>query len=94
MGANWGTSTNLALYLVYQHLFTRVIQCVFEDRKLSFHKHVVLFTKNFKSINPTSKNQVFACFSAQEDFHMRPSQLLGNENYLVKNPRISLYSDN
>ena len=31
---------------------------VFEDSKLSFHKHSVVFLpKNFKSINPTSKNQ-------------------------------------
>ena len=60
--------------------------------KLSFHKHGVVFLqKNLKSINPTSKNQVFDCFSAQEDFHMRLSQLLG-EWKLLKNPRISLYS--
>ena len=55
-----------------------VCVCVFEDSKLSFHKHGVVFLqKNLKSINPTSKNQVFDCFSAQEDFHMRLSQLLG-----------------
>jgi hypothetical protein len=55
-----------------------VCVCVFEDSKLSFHKHGVVFLqKNSKSINPTSKNQVFNCFSAEEEFHMRLSQLLG-----------------
>ena len=40
----------------------------------SFHKHGVVFffyKMNLKSINPTSTNQVFVCFSVQEDFHMR-----------------------
>ena len=41
--------------------------CVFEDSKLSFHKHGVAFLpKNLKSINPTSKNQELDCFSVQD----------------------------
>ena len=63
---------------VYVYVYVCVCVCVFEDSKLSFHKHGVVFIqKNLKSINPTSKNQVFDCFSAQEDFHMRLSKLLG-----------------
>ena len=40
-----------------------VCVCVFEDSKLSFHEHgAVSLQKNLKSINPTSKTQVFDCF--------------------------------
>ena len=72
-----GKYPDLSAY-VYVYVYVYVCLCVFEDSILSFHKHGVVFLqKNLKSINPTSENQVFDCFSAQEDFHMRLSQLLG-----------------
>ena len=41
--------------------------CIIEDSKLLFHNHDVVFlTMKLTNINPTSKNQVFDCFSAQE----------------------------
>ena len=56
--------------------------CMYVYLKIvNYHSiHVVFLQKNLKSTNPTSKNQVFDCFSVQEDFHMHLSQLLGNEN--------------
>ena len=55
---------------MYVHV---ICSCVFEDGILSFYKHGVVFLqKNLKSINPTSQNQVFDCFSAQKDFHNAP----------------------